>query len=398
MSSCKDLESRAINISRHIQEYLDINSRSEAIPKDVMPYLIQMGDFAYDHRDGQPLRKILRELDTINRLDLIDGIYVERHNSNRSWYFRKGISNNIATNNIPEATNQIDKINYICPIPTKWNEVYNALIIRFESMTDGGLHKPPTPLILGGWWDSTDQEKHERWISTIKWAKQFSLEHLTEIDRKDQFKGDGKSKYEVQRNALLLLHDSFTISLLSEYDIDLVKEAYKDCYPEYNSNNYITVKEFKFLGNRLFDKVPKTKGIYFVISTWGWREDAFVKKGTGGYFKGKDPNVPVQTLWENWVEHATILYIGRAGGIEKNGRIYNSSLNSRISELVKYGHGKNIGHSGGRYLWQHTKSDEFRIYWYSIKDNDINPIDLEHILLEKFTQHYGKLPFANLRG
>lgn len=89
------------------------------------------------------------------------------------------------------------------------------------------------------------------------------------------------------------------------------------------------------------------------------------------------------------------MYIGRAGGTAKNGRVYKSTLRKRIGEYMKFGKGKNIGHWGGRYIWQIKKSDDLMIA-YKILDAD-NPVIEEQELINKFKNHYNeRLPFVNL--
>jgi hypothetical protein len=141
-------------------------------------------------------------------------------------------------------------------------------------------------------------------------------------------------------------------------------------------------------------RLPDSQGIYFVIYPHEWPEDLFLAKGTGGHFKGKDPNVSIEELWSNWVEDADILYIGKAGGIRNNGTPIKSTLMKRIIMLLRFGNGKNIGHRGGRYLWQHENSPDFRVYWYRCTDE--NPICLEKQLINDFQKMYHKKPYANL--
>ncbi|MFT7381121.1 MAG: hypothetical protein ACI9Z3_001003 [Roseivirga sp.] len=70
-----------------IQEILLENELIDARPKDLMELLIKKGFFKNDHRDGLPLRNILRELDKRNELYLIPQVRVERKDKNRFWYF-----------------------------------------------------------------------------------------------------------------------------------------------------------------------------------------------------------------------------------------------------------------------------------------------------------------------
>jgi hypothetical protein len=70
-----------------IEEFLKANHLKDAKPKDLMPILVQKGYFNKDHRDGLPLRNVLRELDEQNMLYLLPQVSVERKASNRFWYF-----------------------------------------------------------------------------------------------------------------------------------------------------------------------------------------------------------------------------------------------------------------------------------------------------------------------
>lgn len=60
--------------------------------------------------------------------------------------------------------------------------------------------------------------------------------------------------------------------------------------------------------------VSKQMGVYIILR--GNNEPpAFLEKGTGGFFKGKDPNVTKAELESNWISNTPIMYIGKAGGI-----------------------------------------------------------------------------------
>jgi hypothetical protein len=174
--------------------------------------------------------------------------------------------------------------------------------------------------------------------------------------------------------------DKFTESLLSRY----------------GGRDYITVSEFLTDPQQALSRIPKTPGIYIVTTMHPAEPDAFLEVGTGGFFKGQNPNVSVQELRQKWVDGASILYIGRAGGAEIKGRKYKSTLYTRINQLLKFGRGENIGHRGGRYLWQCEDSEDFQIHWYATSEDE-NPVTLERQLIEAFRENYGNLPFANLR-
>jgi hypothetical protein len=133
--------------------------------------------------------------------------------------------------------------------------------------------------------------------------------------------------------------------------------------------------------------IDKTKGVYFVLYLYK-SPPTFVEKGTGGYFKGKDPNVSIDVLKENWVDNTKVVYIGRGGQKGKK-----STLRKRLSQYLRFGQGKNVGHSGGRYIYQIVDSKQLVICWKTVGD----PEKVESELIDDFILIYEKLPFGNLR-
>lgn len=74
-------------MSDDIQRYLVSNNLIDVKPKDLMPMLVNNGYFTVDHREGLPLRNLLRELDRSNQLSLIPQVRAERKKQNTFWYF-----------------------------------------------------------------------------------------------------------------------------------------------------------------------------------------------------------------------------------------------------------------------------------------------------------------------
>ena len=72
-----------------IQVFLRSHSLMSATAREVMPFLVDMGLFKRDNKEGRPLRDMLRELDRLDRLDLIRGLVVDRKSRNRYWYFTR---------------------------------------------------------------------------------------------------------------------------------------------------------------------------------------------------------------------------------------------------------------------------------------------------------------------
>lgn len=154
------------------------------------------------------------------------------------------------------------------------------------------------------------------------------------------------------------------------------------------------IKEAGFTGfvdiENLIDKKhepSKHPGVYMVIKPDNETIE-FINPGSGGFFKGKNPNVDISVLKQNYVNEAIVLYIGKAGSLTGKATLY-----SRINQYLKFGQGKNIGHWGGRYIWQIKNPEKLIFCWKPI---DTEPKEYERALINSFIKQYGKMPFANL--
>lgn len=142
---------------------------------------------------------------------------------------------------------------------------------------------------------------------------------------------------------------------------------------------FLTVKYLK--QNFSAAGVPKTSGVYLILRLKDTAPQ-FLTVGSGGYFKGQEPNVGIEELRLNWVDNEPVVYIGKA-----------NNLNGRLRQYMQFGCGKNIGHRGGRYIWQLADSDELVVCWKRIE----NPREVEHAMITDFkNSHSGQRPFANL--
>lgn len=124
-------------------------------------------------------------------------------------------------------------------------------------------------------------------------------------------------------------------------------------------------------------------GVYVVLRS-SKTEPQFLEKGTGGFFKGKNPNVSIAELTENYVYDTKTLYIGKA-----------TNLRKRVGQLLRFGQGATVGHWGGRYLWQLADSANLMIAWKPTPDCD--PRIVEAGMIQDFISLHGKRPFANLK-
>ncbi len=146
---------------------------------------------------------------------------------------------------------------------------------------------------------------------------------------------------------------------------------------------------FKTIGSLWNDKtlIPKRKGIYLVLDQCG--KPDFINPGVGGFFKGKDPNVSLSELKANYVPASLVVYIGKAGGPTSKATLY-----TRLGQYLRFGQGKNVGHWGGRLIWQLKNYRDLMICWKTTSDND--PREVEKLLIDSYMKQYGKRPFANL--
>lgn len=162
-------------------------------------------------------------------------------------------------------------------------------------------------------------------------------------------------------------------------------------------NDIDELKKYGFVGFNSVDELnknpnllPNQIGVYLVLSLSD-NKSTFLPMGVGGFFKGKDPNLPIPDLKNNWVENCKTIYIGKAGGSSGN-----ATLRSRLKQYLKFGQGKNIGHYGGRLIWQLEHHSELVLCWLPMNEGE--PRELEKKLLADFILQYGRRPFANLTG
>ena len=103
-------------------------------------------------------------------------------------------------------------------------------------------------------------------------------------------------------------------------------------------NNIEEIKNAGFVGFKsmkdLFldsSVLQAIKGVYMVLST-SEETPEFLTTGTGGHFKGKNPNVSISELKSNWVKNTIVVYIGKAG---KDGSA--ATLRSRLRQYFGFG-------------------------------------------------------------
>ena len=138
-------------------------------------------------------------------------------------------------------------------------------------------------------------------------------------------------------------------------------------------------------------QVPADPGVYVVIRVTE-ADPKFLQESRAGWFKGKDPSVPVSTLESAWVPGSSVVYLGKANG----GATGRRGLRKRLDEYRRHGAGEPVGHWGGRYIWQLADNEELVVGWKTTADTDART--LERQMIAEFSSDHTKRPFANLTG
>lgn len=164
-----------------------------------------------------------------------------------------------------------------------------------------------------------------------------------------------------------------------------------------NLSNNESIRDYGFEGFKtvaslranVIEEVPSEKGVYMVVAPNSF-VCQFMERSTGGFFKKRNPSVPVSKLYSKWVPKALVLYIGKAGSPDGN-----ATLRKRITGFIGFGNGKPIGHWGGRYIWQLRDAEQLLICWRVFPG--AIPREVKKSLISSFEAKYGCLPFANLQ-
>ena len=163
----------------------------------------------------------------------------------------------------------------------------------------------------------------------------------------------------------------------------LTKTNFQELKQVLERNGFEGFKTIEKLTNN--NDAPFQKGVYMILRD-SESEPIFIGCGTGGYYKGKNPNVSISKLSQNWVENSPILYIGETA----------DTLNKRLSDCMCFGQGEPVRHWGGRFIWQLKDAQKLVVCWKILKDK--NPKDEKYYLLKAFKDIYKKLPFANCKS
>ncbi|MFD4439301.1 hypothetical protein ACFWPK_05925 [Nocardia sp. NPDC058519] len=135
--------------------------------------------------------------------------------------------------------------------------------------------------------------------------------------------------------------------------------------------------------------VPAEPGVYVVVRT-ATTTPVFLSASPAGWFKGKDPTLPLAELQAAWVPGEPVLYIGKAAAGQSRTR----GLRKRLDEYRRHGAGHPVGHWGGRMIWQLADSAELLVGWQVVADARA----AEKAMIADFVAMYRQRPFSNRTG
>jgi hypothetical protein len=99
---------KTAQINKVVKSYFEKNKDVGMLPaKDLMPEFIEAGIFVKDHRNGKPIRQVLRDLKATNQLHLIPFAHGVQKTKNTSWFF---IPSNKSTPKIKSAAPKFKRI------------------------------------------------------------------------------------------------------------------------------------------------------------------------------------------------------------------------------------------------------------------------------------------------
>ena len=133
-------------------------------------------------------------------------------------------------------------------------------------------------------------------------------------------------------------------------------------------------------------RVPEAQGVYVLLRE-APTPPRILEESPAGRFKGRDPTAPSDLLEGKWVDGAHCVYIGKADLTPR------TSLRKRVTDFRSFGSGRDIGHYGGRYVWQVADAEDYLVAWMVTSEP---PANVEADLVDEFEQLHGSMPFGNI--
>jgi hypothetical protein len=231
-------------INKVIKTYFEKNSNIQKIlAKDLMPNFINAGIFEADHRNGLPIRKVLRDLDSKNKLSLIPYVLAERKSVNTNWYFvNVAVSSNSSNSVIKEISSTQKKTGFTNKVQ---RDEHYILDLCDEILGTKGIRQHRFEFLKG---DSGTKLPVDAYYPSLNLVIEFKEKQHTEevkfFDKRETVSGVGRGE---QRK----IYDQRRRDILPQHGINLIEFDYSEF--EHTSGK-------KLIRNKMEDvKVIKTK-------------------------------------------------------------------------------------------------------------------------------------------
>lgn len=231
-------------INRIIEEYFVNNPTATIVPvKALMPSFIQAGIFTKDRKNGAPIRSILKELDSSNRLDQIPTVHPERHEDATYWYFIPKQAPTPTTNykeekkkdnKIPASYKNSDK-KYVIDLCDKVIGMKSDRKKRFDFLL-GDLHKDgvsQTKLPVDAYYAMLQLVVHyndiKPWEQAIPVINNEEDDLIDDDIEENEFEeSTPKAKRVISREEQRSIYNERRAKVFPKHDIDFVLISYSD--------------------------------------------------------------------------------------------------------------------------------------------------------------------------
>lgn len=220
-------------INQVIKDYFEKHSDEYEVPaKDLMSYFIDADIFTKDHRNGLPIRELLRKLDNENALHKIPYVYADRKLKNTNWYFRRITpKTSFLVEKKEEKARELISKNTIKPQKDK--DEHYVLNLCDEVLQLIGIRQKKFDFLKG---DSGTKLPVDVYYPTLELVIEYrETQHTNEVkffDKLDKMTVSGVSRGEQRK-----IYDQRRREVLPEYGIKLIEIDYSAF--EYDRNHKI---------------------------------------------------------------------------------------------------------------------------------------------------------------
>lgn len=226
-----------------IANFFDKNPHINKIKaKELMPDFMQAGIFTSNHRDGLPLRNLLRELDRNNQLNKIPSLLAERKTKNTNWFFIR-TNVNIQLPSPSKPINETHSKTKKTSKKRKDSDEHYVIDLCDYVLKQKAIRQHRFDFLLGDLYkDGINRAKlpvdayYKDLNLVVEYAERQHTELVPHFDKPDIMTISGVSRGEQRK-----IYDQRRLELIPKNGIDLILISYSDF--NYNSQKKIIRKK-----------------------------------------------------------------------------------------------------------------------------------------------------------